>query len=143
MRKVILLTIGLALAGYVYVSCTQPATPPEKLIAQKLLTQVDSFALMCKSLAAQPTHENFEKTRLAYKRIEWAAEYFDPTAALAVNGPPVREVEKSGLAHDPTGLQLIETYFFPVTDTNKKKDLVHQVDILLAATERYQSHFIN
>jgi cytochrome c peroxidase len=117
------------------------------------LIQVDSFAADCAALGAavrggggdfeRRAQEAFLRARFGYKRFEWAAETFDPSAALAVNGPPVREVEKSGLVHDPTGLQLIETWLFPTVDTTKKKDLAHQVEILLAAAERFRSHFIN
>ncbi len=170
MRKYLFIGIGLLLIGSAYLSCTQPVTPPEKLIAQKLLTQVDSFALMCKALQAaadspanasantDTTHRSaqtpagagtarlrqlFLQTRLAWKRIEWAAEYFDPSAAHAVNGPPVREVERSGLIFPPSGLQLIETWLYPAVDPSKKQDLNHQVAILLAACEKYRSHFAN
>jgi cytochrome c peroxidase len=165
MRKYFLIVPGLLVAGYSWFSCTQPATPPEKLIAQKLSTQVDSFALICKALKSavdSPSgeavnrspgpaaassftraQELFLRARLAYKRFEWAAEYFDPTAALAVNGPPVREVEKSGLTIDPTGLQMIEAELFPTVDPSKKQDIRHQADILLGACERYKSHFAN
>ena len=149
MRKATAVTIGLLLAGYGYFSCTRPATPPEKLIAQRLLTQVDSFALICRTLQAavdSPAASSrlqalFLQARLAYKRFEWAAEYFDPLAARSVNGPPVREVEPSGAAFPPSGLQVIEAYLFPATDTGKKQDLDHQLAVLLAACARYKSHF--
>lgn len=149
MRKYVAVIIGLLLAGYGYFSCTPPVTPPEKLIAQKLLTQVDSFALICKTLQAaadspveairlQPL---FLQARIAYKRFEWAAEYFDPLAARSVNGPPVPEVENSGGVFPPSGLQVIETDLFPVRDPGKKQDLDHQFAVLLAACDRYKSHF--
>jgi cytochrome c peroxidase len=173
MRKFALLLIGFLFAGTIYLSCTQPVTPPEKLIAQKLLTQVDSFALLCKQLqtaasAGSPASASssgvrgslsspggqaaagtarlqslFLQARLAYKRFEWAAEYFDPSAARSVNGPPVREVERSGVVFQPSGLQLIETYLFPAVDSTKMRDLDHQVAILLAACQRYRSYFTN
>ena len=143
MRKYLFVSIGLFLAGYVYFSCTQPVTPPEKRVAQKLLTQVDSFALMCKALASNPTQENFLRTRLAWKRFEWAAEFFDPSASRVVNGPPVREVEPDGLVLEPSGLQIIETYLFPVVDTARSRDLQRQTGILLNACQRYKSHFTN
>src|SRR5579859_2997743 len=175
MRSIAIATIGLILAGYSFFACTQPATPPEKLIAQKLLTQVDSFALICHAMEgaldsaggasettsrppAAPTtapgagnkpqrpqriQQLFLDARLAYKRFEWAAEYFDPTAAHAVNGPPVPEAEMSGLVVPPTGLQVIETFLFPIVDTAKKAELRRQTRILLAACEKYKSHFAN
>jgi len=137
------IAIGFLLTGGVWFSCTQPVILPEKLIAQRLSTQVDSFALICKTLQTNPTQENFLKARLAYKQFEWAAEYFDPSAARAVNGPPVREVERSGQTFEPSGLQLIETYLFPTVDPGKRSDLDRQVAILLAACERYKLHFAN
>lgn len=153
MRKTIIIAIGFFLTGAVWFSCTQPVIPPEKLIAQKLSTQVDSFALICKALQAAadsptgdaPAHlqQTFLQARLAYKRFEWAAEYFDPSAARAVNGAPIREVERSGQVFQPSGLQLIETWLFPNADPTKKQDLDHQVAILLAACERYKTHFAN
>ena len=145
--------LGFLLTGAVWFSCTQPVTPPEKLIAQQLSTQVDSFALICRTLqtaADSPTRDAsahlqqlFLKARLAYKRFEWAAEYFDPSAGRAVNGPPVREVERSGQVFEPSGLQLIETWLFPTADPTKRSDLDRQLAILLAACDRYKLHFAN
>lgn len=156
--------IGFLIAGAVWFSCTQPVIPPEKLIAQRLSTQVDSFALLCRALQAAadrpatgragppdspardvytPLQQMFLQARLAYKRFEWAAEYFDPSAARAVNGPPVLEVERSGLVFQPSGLQLIEGWLFPTVDSSKRRQLDQQVAILLAACERYRSHFSN
>lgn len=157
MRKYLFSLFGFWFACCAYFACTQPVTPPEKLIAQKLLTQVDSFALICKELRAAmdsgapaangaPTsyaQQLFLRARLAYKRIEWAAEYFDPSAARAVNGPPVREVELSGVIFQPSGLQVIEADLFPAIDPGYRADLLHQIDIILAACDRYKSHFAN
>ena len=149
MAKYIAAVAGLLLAGVGYFSCSRPATPPETLIAQKLLTQVDSFALCCRDLraatdspvAAYRWQPLFLRARLTYKRFEWAAEYFDPNAARAVNGPPVREMEPSGGIFAPSGLQVIEPWIFPVPDTTKRQAVQRQLDILLAACERYKSHF--
>lgn len=135
----------ILLAGLGYFSCNRPVTPPEKLIAQKLLTQVDSFALMCRTLQAAVDSPGeaarvqtlFLQTRLAYKRFEWAAEYFDPLAARSVNGAPVPEVEVSGSVIEPTGLQVIEADLFPTI----RKPGDHQFAVLLAACDRYRSHF--
>jgi cytochrome c peroxidase len=155
MNRTILIALGLLVTGAVWFSCTQPVTPPEKVIAQQLSAQVDSFALLCKQLQAaadNPTKDSTASARLqrlfvaarrSYKRFEWAAEYFDPSAARAVNGPPVREVERSGVVFQPSGLQLIETLLFPSVDTTRRAELDRQIAILLNASERYKSHFAN
>ncbi|HEY4875558.1 MAG TPA: cytochrome c peroxidase, partial [Puia sp.] len=83
----------------------------------------------------------FLKARLAYKKFEWAAEYFEPSASRLVNGPPVEEVENSGQVLQPAGLQVMENMIFPVFDTARKKDLLAQVDILQKACVKYTSHF--
>ena len=72
----------LVVAGGVFYACTERKPAPEKTIAEKLLRQVDSFSAIADSLrVAVETHagENrlqqlFLRTRLAYKRMEWAAE---------------------------------------------------------------------
>src|SRR5579862_4659622 len=108
----------LVLAGYF--SCRQktPVQAPEKTIANTLVAQVDSFAIACDHLGAAIERGNekecqdlFLAARLAYKRFEWAAEYFEPATSRFVNGPPVPEVEASSHAvFAPAGLQVMEGY---------------------------------
>ena len=144
----------LAATAGVFYACTrqQPAQAPEKRLAEKLLTQIDSFSAICTRLQrAVETGETdtavlrrlFLQTRLGYKRIEWAAEYFDPTAARIVNGPPVPEVELSGKVFDPAGLQVMEAFLWPRYDTVRRQDLVSQLRRILAACTQYKRHFAN
>jgi len=141
------------LLGYVFFSCTEQKIKPEKQIARDLISQIDSFAALCSSLKAGVEGSSFVekgmlqrqflKARLAYKRFEWAAEYFDPAATRIVNGPPVQEVELSGVVIEPGGLQVIEGYLFPSYDTTKRSEIVRQLQLLEKTCERYKMHFAN
>jgi cytochrome c peroxidase len=152
-NRTIILLIVAAMGGIFY-ACTnqKPAQTPEKDIAEKLLTQIDSFsAIGARFQQAVETgitdtavlQRLFLKTRLAYKRIEWAAEYFDPTAARIVNGPPVPEVELSGKVFDPAGLQVMEAFLWPRYDTAHRRDLVLQLQHIQTACTEYKRHFAN
>jgi cytochrome c peroxidase len=145
------LILGLLVAGSVFYACTAKKEAPEKTIAERLLRQVDSFSAISDSLrSAVETHapesrlqQLFLGTRLAYKRMEWAAEYFDPTAARMANGPPVQEVELSGAVIQPTGLQVIETYLYPAYDTAHRDDLLAQLKRIRLACDQYRLHYAN
>ena len=141
----------LVVAGCIFYACTSRKPAPEKTIAEKLLRQVDSFSAIADSLrTAVETHADksrlqqlFLRTRLAYKRMEWAAEYFDPTAARIVNGPPVQEVELSGVVIKPAGLQIIETYLYPTYDPTHREDLLAQLKRIQFACHQYKLHYAN
>ncbi len=153
----------LAAGWAVFFACTGRKGPPEKAIAEKLLMQIDSFSVVCRELGtavdssrasrradqgasgagAARLQELFLRARLAYKRIEWAAEYFDPTAAKIVNGPPVQEVEPDGRVIDPAGLQVMEAFLFPEMDTGHRAAIHAQLDRIQNACATYKRHFAN
>jgi cytochrome c peroxidase len=154
MKKLLFIS-GLILVAFacIHFSCTSPKAAPEKAIAQTLLSQVDSFAALKDSLLAAvktgkasdaQLQQAFLKTRLAYKKIEWATEYFTPVIARFVNGPPVEEVETlSGQVFQPEGLQVIESYLYPNYDTTKKQLLLHQLELLQPRCEKFKTYFAN
>jgi cytochrome c peroxidase len=153
MKKYILLIVLLALITcYVFISCKQKAVAPEKAIAQTLLKQIDSFASLCDKLKSETEagstvekqlQQSFLQTRLAFKKFEWAAEYFEPLTSGSVNGPPVQEVESSGQVFEPSGLQIMETLLYPFYDTIRKDELLQQLTILRAGCDRYRTRFVN
>lgn len=104
---------------------------PAVLVKEQLIRQADSLLLAVRLLRSvemnvaqsQLLKRHFREVRLAYKQLEWAAEYFDPLTARQVNGPPVPETELNGLVIQPDGLQLIEQYFFPGFVSNKQQEL--------------------
>jgi cytochrome c peroxidase len=152
MKKTFLVSLLLiCIIGYTFFSCSQKVTAPEKAIAEHLLTQIDSFATMCNALnhavengsGDQKLQEMFLQARLAYKKIEWATEYFDPATSMRVNGPPVQEVEISGQVIEPAGLQIIENILFPKYDTTRARELSRQLSGLQPDCDKYKSHFKN
>ena len=69
----------------------------------------------------------FLQTRQWYKKIEPLTEYFFPTTAKLVNGPPLDEVELTDNAvNEPSGLQVIEEYLYPFDSLNRK-ELVREI----------------
>jgi cytochrome c peroxidase len=153
MRKFFLLLLGpIAIIIYAFFSCRQGVVPSEKMIAQTLSAQVDSFAA-CKDQLLKAVEANssqqvlqdlFLKTRLAYKKFEWAAEYFSPATSRFVNGPPVQEIEMTGgQIFEPAGLQVIEGYLFPQYDLSSKKELIRQLKLLQSGCDKYKTYFNN
>ena len=149
MKSFLLITILLIfIAGSVFFSCKQQSTPSVKTTSGVLLEQVDSFSSVCKKfrLAAEdPLTEElalqnlFFQTRLAYKKFEWAAEYFMPVTARLVNGPPVPEVEMPEFSiTDPAGLQVIEPCLFPHYDNSRKKVFLRQIDLLQSSGDQFK-----
>ncbi|HTB52200.1 MAG TPA: cytochrome c peroxidase [Ferruginibacter sp.] len=152
MKKSIFI-IALLTAIIVYSACfyKHNTIAPEKEIAQTLVTQVDSFAaaknklLMAVQTGASEAQLQtlFLQTRIAYKKFEWAAEYFAPTTSRFVNGPPVQEIETDGQVIEPAGLQVIEALLFPKYDTTQKKRLIQQLTMLQAGCDKYTIYFGN
>lgn len=155
MKKfVFITTLFSIIVAFVFFACKQKTVvPPEQAIAQTLLTQVDSFAASKNQLLAavksprvneQQLQKIFLQTRLAYKKMEWATEYFSPAVSRFVNGPPVQEVEMAGgQVFEPAGLQVIEGYLFPRYDKTKQKELIQQITLLQTGCDRYKTYFAN
>lgn len=155
MRKIAFILIVLvSIAGYALFSNGQERQTPEKAIAQTLLVQVNDFsaflndklqpAVESSKLNEKQLQQLFLQARLRYKKLEWAAEYFDPATTRAVNGAPVPEVEMgSRQVFEPAGLQVIEGYLFPKYDAGHKKDMLQQLRILQNGCNRYKTYFGN
>jgi len=153
MKKVAFLSLFLlVISSSCFYSCKRTISP-EKTIAQTLLAQIDTFIqLKNKMIAAagsataneKQLQQLFLQTRLAYKKFEWAAEYFTPATARFVNGPPVQEVEMlSGQVFEPAGLQVIEGYLFPKYNPAKKQLLLNQLRLLQAGCDKFKVYYAN
>jgi cytochrome c peroxidase len=152
MKHFIFIT-GMLTAMILYTACfyKHNSIAPEKQIAQTLSTQVDSFAIaknklldLVQSGAGEAIlQQQFLQTRIAFKKFEWAAEYFAPTTSRFINGPPVEEIEADGQVIEPAGLQVIEACLFPRYDTVHKKELLQQLTALQKGCDKYNIYFKN
>jgi cytochrome c peroxidase len=160
------LTIGLftavmALAFY----AIRPETP-EQVIARSLSGQLTTFdSLVTGSFMAAvrggagegELQQLYLITRRAYKRWEWAAEYWNPALARLVNGEPVAEADPIVQADptaeggtpgrfrvsEPQGLQVIGTILFPRYNTTRREELLDQLRRLDAVSRQYKLRFDN
>ena len=152
----LIIGVSIVIAGYAFYP--GPSTR-EQAVTAGLLGQIDGFTSLVhdrfeKAVAdgasAEQLRQLFGETRLAYKRFEWAAEYFDPAGAALLNGPPVAEAElvsEGGPGQfrvlEPEGLQVIEGLLFPAYDTSKTKELQQRLRRLEENAQRYKIRFAN
>lgn len=122
---------------------------PEQLIRQRLITQADNFGtsiqLIQKAVERNASPQQIQRAffagRLAYKKLEWATEYFTPDITRQVNGPPVPEAELTGPIIEPDGLQVIEGLLFPKYQTSKKRELITRLRHLKTLADVYRDYF--
>lgn len=157
-----LLFLGLLILSFTSVSSNDTAQIPssrrEREIQKEVLSQIVSFQdyvrdtllfeLSKDQLEAQSLRQVFLKSRLLFKKFEWASEYFSADLSRRLNGPPVQEIENADLldpalarAIDPMGLQVIEEFLYPEYDTRKKAELISQVRHLISNTAYLTSYF--
>jgi cytochrome c peroxidase len=140
--------VFLAMATVTLLSLRQPDTPVSQ-VKQQLIRQADTLlhaVRLLQSTKMDVAHspllqKRFRKVRLAYKRLEWATEYFDPLTARQVNGPPVPETELSGLVIQPDGLQVLEQHLFPGFALNNKQELKGLLDRLAINAAEFREYF--
>lgn len=152
-KSVFIFALLLIMTACCFYSCQEKSESPEKKITQTLQLQIDNFKIICSGLQSaalsgtstdNQLQNLFLQAREAYKKIEWATEYFDPATSRMVNGPPVQEVELPEIqVREPAGLQVIEGILFPSFDTARKKDLVGQLSFLQINIDRYKKRFNN
>jgi cytochrome c peroxidase len=152
-KKILLISIVIiAVVVTAFYALKPRKLTPEEAIKQTLVIQIDSFYNFNDKLlaAAEKSNANekqlqqlFRDTRLAYKKFEWAAEYYMPIQTRFINGPPVQEVKLDGSVFAPAGLQVIENYLFPKYDKAKNKELVAQLKLLKTNCNKYKLYFTN
>lgn len=125
---------------------------PENLIRKDLQQQVGNLSLVLKdsllpliankNVATDQLQRHFLQARLAYKKLEWATEYFMYSTAKLVNGPPVPEAElASQMIVAPMGLQVVEACIFPQYDSSQKQELIRQLESLLEKCTVFNAYF--
>lgn len=134
------------------------ASPRERKIHRQVLSQIITFRDYVKDtllfevnkdkIDEKRVQQAFLKSRLLFKRFEWAATYFTADLTKRLNGAPVQEIENAELldpsltrAIDPMGLQVIEEFIFPKYIAAEKKDLISETKYLITNTEYLISYF--
>lgn len=139
---------SLSLLTFFFSSCQDRAF--EKNIKQELLIDLtklkNEIILLQQKIATDGSQkevlEQFKKTRLQYKRIEWAVEYFVPETARFINGPALDEMElEENKFFVPNGFQVIEEHLYPEYDSKNKKEIIRELDILLSNTRQVEITF--
>lgn len=159
---VALLLTGLFIVSFTSVNSNDTAQTSASLREQKIqkevLSQIISFHDYVKDtlllevskdkVDGQKVQQAFLKSRLLFKKFEWAAAYFTADLTKRLNGPPVQEIENADLlepslarAIDPMGLQVIEQFIFPKYDTARKKELISETSHLITNTDYLISYF--
>ena len=138
-----------AVLALVLLSLKPHEPSPAQSVRQRLELQADSLAADVSLLQAtipDAAHsalwqQRFHAVRIAYKRMEWAVEYFDPLTTRLVNGPPVPETELNGQVIQPDGLQVIEQDIFPHFVPAKRPELKNLLNRLATNAAEYAGYF--
>ena len=105
----------------------------EILQFQKLITNTSS---------QKEIVEQFKKSRLAYKKVEWAIEYFAPETARFMNGPALDEMElEENRSFEPHGFQVIEEMIYPEYDAENNPDIIKELNIFQSNIKQLKSTF--
>ena len=85
--------------------------------------------------------KSFETSRIAYKKIEWAIEYFTPEPARFINGPALDELEvEENKFLSPSGFQVIEELIYPQYSPNNSATLKREIAVLKGLIAQVKEH---
>ena len=150
---VILFLFGLFIVSFTSIESSENAIGNlrSKKIHRQVLQQIHDFhdyiqdsllaVVQKKQLDQKQIEQAFIRSRLLYKRFEWAATYFTFDLAKRINGPPVEEIENADLldpvlarGQDPMGLQVIEELIYPGIAEKNQKRLITAIGYLITNT---------
>jgi cytochrome c peroxidase len=118
--------------------------PKEELLQQiaQLNQEIEAFEQIAqKNASNKQLQQSFEKSRLAYKKIEWAVEYFTPEPARFINGPALDELEvEENKFLNPSGFQVIEELIYPTFSTKEKATLQREIAVLKGLIMQVKEH---
>ncbi len=109
---------------------------------QRLDTAVTQLAATPSEAASALAQSRFRNARLAFKRIEFLAAYYEPTTTRAMNGPALPRVddeEGPEAVFPPEGFQVIEELLFPTPDASARTQVVNETRNLLAYVTRLRT----
>lgn len=144
--KIVVLSLNLVLAILLF-GCEKKYTEitiQQELVSdiEKLNQEVVEFQKVVENNNDKRKVQNaFYKTRLSYKKIEWAVEYFTPNPARFINGPALDELEVAENTFiPPNGFQVIEELIFPNYTIENKEELLRTIKILNGNFKQVQQH---
>ena len=109
---------------------------------QQLDTATTRLAIAPSVSAAAAAQARFIDARLAFKRIEFLAAYYEPSTTRAMNGPALPRVddeEGPETVYPPEGFQVIEELLFPEPDASERQQVVNETRNLLAYVTRLRT----
>ena len=113
-----------------------------RLRVQQLDTATTRLAIAPSVSAAAAARARFIDARLAFKRIEFLAAYYEPSTTRAMNGPALPRVddeEGPETVYPPEGFQVIEELLFPEPDASERQQVVNETRNLLAYVTRLRT----
>ncbi|OYQ39587.1 cytochrome-c peroxidase [Flavobacterium cyanobacteriorum] len=122
----------------------------KRTIKQDILTETDLLekdintfiAAAEKNAGTRQLQAQYKKSKLQYKKLEWAVEYFIPASARFMNGPALDELElEENREFPPHGFQVIEELLFPEFDNSNQEELVRELKVLLNYSRQIRKHF--
>ncbi len=124
-------------------------TLPADLVKQYYILQIAKADTLVKQLyskvqnnaPADSIKQAFKGARLAYKKTEFLAEYYNPLTAKSINGAPISSMDDNDQhkIDAPEGFQVIEPFIFPQYTINQKKELLQEIGILKSNFVRLKS----
>lgn len=109
----------------------------------KLNNEIEKFInLVDHNKSQKEILEQFKKSRLAYKKTEWAIEYFIPETARFMNGPALDEMElEENKSFEPHGFQVMEELIYPEYEIKNKENLIRELNIFKSNIKQVKSTF--
>ncbi|WP_433829367.1 cytochrome-c peroxidase [Flavobacterium anhuiense] len=139
----------LFLALCLFFSCqkneTSKTTIKQHLLVDlnKLNNEIVQFEkLVDQNASPKEIVEQFKKSRLFYKKVEWAIEYFIPETARFMNGPALDEMElEENRSFEPHGFQVIEEMIYPEYKFSDKENVIREINIFKSNIKQLKSTF--
>ena len=109
----------------------------------KLNNEIVQFRKLVNDNAApKEIVEQFKKSRLFYKKVEWAIEYFIPETGRFMNGPALDEMElEENRSFEPHGFQVIEEMIYPEYKIEDKENVIRELNIFQSNIKQLNSNF--
>lgn len=139
----------LFLALCLFFSCQKKETS-KTTIKQNLLVDLNKLSneiiqfqkLVDSNASSNEIVEQFKKSRLFYKKVEWAIEYFIPETARFMNGPALDEMElEENRSFEPHGFQVIEEMIYPEYKIEDKENVIRELNIFQSNIKQLKTTF--